>query len=490
MSFLDILQLALRNLRQAKLRAILTTMGVIVGVAVIVTMVSFGLGLQRNMLSRFKALDLFNEIQVFGRSLSSLIANRPQGRPTQNENQGRDRRSRLKPDQEPTRILDDAAIAEIAKIPGVAYVEPSIMTLTYVRANGQAQGESIGGASVPNASSRFEKFVAGHMLSSSTADEAVVKESFTRDFGFAKPDDAIGKTIEFLAAPNDSGAEKSADRGPANFFGLPLEEDDNSQPATDRVVAKTFRIVGVLSTEVKEGAGQGGLRGLFPDARVYVPLAAAHEWSVEHRGPMSQVALALARESGSLGDAENEGYDSAVIRVNDPAVLTEVRNRLKEQGFGSFSIVDQLEQFRTVFLIIDSVLGLLGGISLLVASFGIANTMIMSILERTREIGIMKAIGAEDREIKLIFFVEAAVLGLCGGVIGVLAAWGVDGLANRLAYRFVLKPQGASFVDFFSLPLWLTVGAILFALVVSILAALYPAARAARIDPVRALRHD
>jgi ABC-type antimicrobial peptide transport system permease subunit len=205
---------------------------------------------------------------------------------------------------------------------------------------------------------------------------------------------------------------------------------------------------------------------------------------------MSQVTLALARESGALNPSDTEGYDSAIVRVDNPVALTAVRNRLKELGFASFSIVDQLEQFRTVFLIIDSVLGLLGGISLLVASFGIANTMIMSILERTREIGIMKAIGAEDREIKLIFFVEAAVLGLVGGVIGVFAAWGIDAIANRLAYRFVLKPQGASFVDFFSLPPWLTAGAILFALVVSILAALYPAARAARIDPVRALRHD
>ena len=170
--------------------------------------------------------------------------------------------------------------------------------------------------------------------------------------------------------------------------------------------------------------------------------------------------------------------------------LTAVRKRIQDSGFASISIVDQLEQFRTVFLIIDSVLGLLGGISLLVASFGIANTMIMSILERTREIGIMKAIGAEDREIKLIFFVEAAVLGLAGGVIGVLCAWGIDAIANRLAYRFILKPQGASFVDFFALPPWLSAGAVLFALAVSVLAALYPAARAARIDPVRALRHD
>ena len=205
---------------------------------------------------------------------------------------------------------------------------------------------------------------------------------------------------------------------------------------------------------------------------------------------MGQVALELARGSGALGDSDTEGYDSAVVRVSDPVALTDVRKSIADLGFGSFSIVDELEQLRTVFLILDSVLALLGGISLLVASFGIANTMIMSILERTREIGIMKAIGAEDREIKLIFFVEAAVIGLTGGVIGTLVAWGVDGIANRLAYRFILKPQGASYVDFFSLPPYLSLGAILFAVVISILAALYPAARAARIDPVKALRHD
>jgi putative ABC transport system permease protein len=479
MSFLDILHLALRNLRQAKLRATLTTMGVIVGVSVIVTMVSFGLGLQSNMLERFKALDLFNEVQVFGRGLSSLIGASRQGPRDEGDRSSGGRRS----NRTATRILDDAGIKEIAAIPGVMYVEPSVAFGAFVRTNDKVLTQTVGGTNVPNASTRFQHFAAGRMISSPTADEAVVTERFIRDFGFEKPADAVGKTLELLAPPSDKDEEEET----PNFFGIPL--DDPGLDESSAVEVRRFTIAGVLG-ELKEGAGQGGLRGMMPGARVYVPLEVAHKWTLTHRGPMSQVALALAREQGSLGQGQNEGYDAAVVRVTDPVHLTEVRSKITELGFESFSIVDELDQIRLVFLIIDSVLGLLGGISLLVASFGIANTMIMSILERTREIGIMKAIGAEDREIKLIFFVEAAVIGLIGGVIGVLLAWGIDGLANRLAYRFVLKPQGASFVDFFSIPPYLWIGAILFALLVSIIAALYPASRAARIDPVRALRHD
>lgn len=481
MSFLDILHLALRNLRQAKLRATLTTMGVIVGVAVIVTMMSFGLGLQRNMLDRFKALDFFNEIQVFGQGLSSLAGLDRSSRGPEGERRN-DRRS----EKAPTRILDDTGVKEIAAIPGVAYVEPSVNINVFVRANGKLRSSNIGGANIPNAATRFQHFAAGKMISSPTAGEAVVSERFIKDFGYDKPADAIGKTLELLAPPSENKKEEEEDA--PNFFGIPLDDPglDESNPDVE---TKTFVIAGVLG-EIKEGVGQGGLRGLFPSAQIYIPLQMAHDWSVQHRTPMGQVALALARRGGNLGEGQNEGYEAAVVRVTDPKHLTEVRQKITELGFSSFSIVDEIDQIRTVFLIIDSVLGLLGGISLLVASFGIANTMIMSILERTREIGIMKAIGAEDREIKLIFFVEAAVIGVLGGIVGVLLAWGIDGIANRLAYRFILKPQGASFIDFFSLPIYLSVGAILFALVVSILAALYPASRAARIDPVRALRHD
>jgi putative ABC transport system permease protein len=488
MSFYDLLLLSIRNVREAKLRASLTTMGVIVGVAMIVTMMSFGLGLQRNTIQRFKDLDLFNEMTIFGQTASSLIAaqqkNSNANANTEQPDRSRDARGR--PDKPPEKILNDAAIEEIAKIPGVVSVEPSIFFNAYVRSNGRALIQNIGGALVPNPATRFKEFAAGGMMNKFDAEEVVVDEEFVRDFGFAKPSDAIGKTVDFLAPPEKKADEE--DEVP-NFFGIPLEGNSNDATApADALVTRTYHIVGVLKSE--DESGRRRFRGLMPTAGLYISLPDARSWREKYRDNLSQIALELARGSGALKEKESIDYGSAVVRVSDPAAMPEVRKKITELGFGSFSIMDQLDEIRLVFIIINSALGLLGGISLLVASFGIANTMIMSILERTREIGIMKAIGAEDREIKLIFFIEASVIGFAGGVIGVLCAWGIDALANRLAFRFILKPQGASYVDFFALPPYLWIGAIVFAVLVSIVAALYPAARAARIDPVRALRHD
>src|SRR6476661_7038904 len=305
MSFFDILHLALRNLRQAKLRAVLTTMGVIVGVAVIVTMMSFGLGLQRNMLDRFKALDFFNEIQVFGQGLSTLAGLDRSSRGPEGERR-EDRRS----DKTPTRILDDAGVKEIAAIPGVAYVEPSVSFNVFIRSNGKLRSTNVGGANIPNAATRFQHFAAGKMISSPTAGEAVVSERFIREFGYEKPADAIGKTLELLAPPSENKKEEEEEDRP-NFFGIPLDDPglDESNPDVE---TRTFVIAGVLG-EIKEGVGQGGLRGLFPGAQVYIPLQTAHDWSVQHRSPMGQVALALARRGGNLAGGQNEGYEAAVI---------------------------------------------------------------------------------------------------------------------------------------------------------------------------------
>jgi ABC-type lipoprotein release transport system permease subunit len=530
MKFFDVLRLALRNLREARLRAGLTTLGVMVGVSMIVTMMSFGLGLQRNTVQRFRDLDLFNEITVSGRSLVGLVSSAmgddsEEGR---GDEGGARRRRRGQPDAgEQARSLTEAALAEIAQVPGVASVEPNIDLTTYVRANGRTLLRQVGGVLVPNGATRFKTYSAGGMISSPEADEAVVDETFLRSFGFEKAGDAVGQTLELLApgggasaekavgeaetgakedanAPgeagtrderDEAGAQGEAGRGEEDdrlsFFGLPLEEASPEDDPAGALAVRTFRIVGVLKTEI-EGGAKGGrqFRGMMPVSSIYIPMPAARAWADRYRNSISEVAFRLARATGVLKDAESQGYAMAVVRVTDPDVLPDVQQRLNELGFSSFSVMDQLKELRTIFLIVNSALGLIGGISLLVASFGIANTMVMSIFERTREIGIMKAIGADDREIKLIFFVEAGLIGLTGGVAGALAAWGIDAVANRLAYRFILEPRGVAYVDFFALPPYLWLGAIIFAVAVAILAALYPAVRAARIDPVKALRHD
>jgi putative ABC transport system permease protein len=161
-------------------------------------------------------------------------------------------------------------------------------------------------------------------------------------------------------------------------------------------------------------------------------------------------------------------------------------------GFRAFSVTTQLEEIERIFLIVNSSLALIGGIALLVASFGISNTMIMSIRERTREIGIMKAIGGSDGEVMRIFFVEASLIGLFGGMLGVIGGWAIDRVANALANRYIAEQAGQAMrdIEFFSIPWYLAGGAVLFAILISLIAAIYPAVRAAKVDPIKALRYE
>jgi putative ABC transport system permease protein len=263
---------------------------------------------------------------------------------------------------------------------------------------------------------------------------------------------------------------------PPSVFGIPLSipglEDNEDGPHAD-LERHSFRIVGVLETETGINLDQ------FMRSEIYVPIDQARRFREANRDPVEKMGAAL------IGDA---GYQRAEVRVTNPTEVRAVQQEITKLGFNSFSLNNQIDQIRYVFLVVNGGLALLGGIALLVASFGIANTMIMSILERTREIGIMKAIGGSDSEIMRIFFFEASLIGLAGGALGVLGGWGVDRLANFIVNRYVVKEP--PYIEFFSIPWYLWVGAIAFAVLVSLIAAIYPALRAARVDPIKALRHD
>jgi ABC-type antimicrobial peptide transport system permease subunit len=190
------------------------------------------------------------------------------------------------------------------------------------------------------------------------------------------------------------------------------------------------------------------------------------------------------------GGTDDKGYGSIYVRVKDVGLMDQVINILEvDMGLNVFAIADQLKEVRRAFLILDGILGAIGTIALIVAGLGIVNTMLMSILERTREIGIMKAIGGSERQIRWIFFVESGTIGFLGAIFGLILGWLVTLVANRVANAEFL-PAGEPPVNFFYFPVWLILGAVLFSIVISLAAGLYPAIRAANIDPVRALRHD
>jgi putative ABC transport system permease protein len=216
------------------------------------------------------------------------------------------------------------------------------------------------------------------------------------------------------------------------------------------------------------------------DGGVLVPLKAAER--IPRLGFSS--VWDLLRDDGRAGQ-----YTSIYVRVRTPSDIEAARDSIEAMGLNVFSISDELKEIRRAFMIVDSVLGAIGTIALLVAALGIANTMVMSILERTREIGVMKAIGASDSEVRLIFFVEAATIGLFGAFFGLILGWLVTRVAN-LVVNVHLLPEGEQAVNLFYFPVWLIAGAIGFSLIISLIAGLYPAARAARVDPVTALRHD
>ena len=137
----------------------------------------------------------------------------------------------------------------------------------------------------------------------------------------------------------------------------------------------------------------------------------------------------------------------------------------------------------------DMFLFAIGMIAIFVSALGIINTMVMSVLERYKEIGIMKAVGASDRDVRRIFLFESGMIGFVGGVLGLVLGWIVSVVINHVANHFT-SGQGVPYMDYFSFPWWLCLGAVAFSVVISLSAGVYPTLRAARVDPVVALRHD
>ena len=427
MTLTDLAKTSFGNLGRHKARTILSAVGVTVGILTIVTMVSLGIGVRHEFVQTFQEAGL-ETVRV---------------RPVTEE------RTAFNQFAEPRRtvLITPALVKEMRARDDVLEVRPRIFTpggmdvslkigdeLLQVRV-----GEFHWGMNDPFTSA--PEIVAGAELDREGQGDIVVTASALEELGFedqAELESIIGQDVELVL---------KAPRGDTQIF--------------------PFRVVGVLETNYGPESGYFGTHIGLADAQ------AIKAWWYNDPNIL-----------------ENEGYDELTIEaasLNDAVQIVEV---LEERGFEVQSLQTMLDMVNKGMVIMQTMLGSIGALALLVASLGIANTMIMTVYERTREIGILKAIGASPGDIRVLFMAEAALIGLLGGVVGTILGWLLGLALNRGILAYLEWQEVPLEGTFFVVTAWLVLLALAFATVVGLLAGLYPAARAARLDPLEALRYE
>ena len=442
----DLLELATRNLRESKLRNGLTTLGIAVGVASLVAMLSLGVGLQQLANSRLAKSGIFDTVFVTS--------------PQEFRGNNNDDNKQEQKEPESNRIVDEAARNEISKLPNVLEVSPEIRVMTDVRYKDKSYPAFMG--ALPPSAKGGDAFdtMQGKFFSSPDAKEAIVQKEFASTLE-KNPSDLLGKEIVLRyaerRAPESSGATPSEDQ---YSFSVVRKE----QP---------LKVVGIIDEEPF-----GGMR-MISRARLFLPTETADN--------LNMVQFSDVRNAANANTGKT--YSMLTVRVSSAGKVEQVQDAIKKLGLRTYSVLDATKSLRRFFAIFDMFLGIFGSLALAVASLAIVNTLVMAVLERRREIGVMKALGAGDGDVKKLFFTEAGAMGVVGGALGVGIGWFIGRLIN-FGTTIYLKRQGLPPENVWLVPWWLVGFAIVFAVVISLIAALYPAARAAKLDPIKALRYE
>jgi putative ABC transport system permease protein len=463
----DLAELAMRNLRESVLRNSLTTIGISVGVASLVAMLSLGIGLQQLASRRLMKSGLFDTVVVSSRrDLRGFGHDEERNGPAPGE----------------SRVLDESARLEIEHMPNVLEAYPDIRFITELRYDDKPHMTMV--AALPASAKSNDAFesLQGNFFTSDTAPEAVIQKTFAEELLGKTPKAGLDETkVTDLSGPllgkelTMRYAQREASPSEVPLAPKTSASGDDFSGAAYSVVSRELKLKIVGVADLDPESMRGPTR-----ARVFLPLKLAESLHVMQPTDLREIAHATG---------DQPVYSSVSVRVKNPAQIRAIEDAIKKMGFNTFSILDATRSLQQFFAVLDLFLGIFGSLALAVASIGIVNTLVMAILERRREIGIMKAIGASDADVKRLFFAEAGAMGILGGIIGVALGWAIGQIIN-LGTNIYLKRQSLPPEHFWSVPLWLVGSAILFAFVVSLASGLYPAGRAARLDPVQALRYE
>jgi putative ABC transport system permease protein len=442
LKFFDLLRLIFGNLGRRKARVALTAIGVVIGTAAVVVLVSLAIGLQKNANEQLYGIGDLTQIQVSPSYGEGAMMVGPGG--------GGGGGGSL-PQQ--TALLTNQALDEIRSIPGVEWVIPR----EYLMAGGLVKFQKLEGwTNIIGVDARdladlgLEASQGGTELGRNFV---VVGPMVANNFYDPKPrpgqeppppPDLYDQQVQFIVSKWDSQGKESRKN-------------------------LSLRVAGVL----KETRGES-------DWTIYMPLTMVkelNEWTQNRRINYNK-----------------DGYSMAVVKVTNPDQVIDITDQITQMGYQAYTPQAFVQGINNFYVILQVIFGGVGAIALLVAAIGIANTMAMSILERTREIGLMKAVGATNRDVLAIFLGEASGIGFIGGLGGVILGWlagqainviAIVYLANQAGEQGGIPPSIAVYT-----PMWLPFFALFFATLIGMLSGLYPALRAATMIPVMALKYE
>jgi putative ABC transport system permease protein len=446
MKFFDLVSLVFYNLGRRKGRVVLTAIGVVIGTAAVVILVSLAVGLQQNATDQLWGINDLSSIEVYPGAPSEKSA--AGGVMVMSGGGGGGGGS-----SDGMKYLTPTAIESIKAIPGVK----NVIIEDYL-----ANGMDLVFGKLHSYGS-----VMGVNINDLADMQLTVSEGSTQlDRGTAIVGSWIKQNFyDPQARPNDPPLE------PPDLMGQQVKMIIYKYTEDGQMIQKTvtLRIVGVLAET----------RGM-EDSTIFMRLddvTSYNEWS-----------------RGTRINRNKEGYSMLLVKANDVKSVIDISQAINDLGYQAYTPQSTVQSINSFFLVLQVVFGGVGAIALLVAAIGIANTMTMAILERTREIGIMKAIGAKNKDILSIFLGEAAGIGLVGGIGGVVIGWVASKLLNVIALSYFASQassgMGSSISMATSTPAWLMLFALLFSIVVGLLSGLVPAIQAASLIPVNALKYE
>lgn len=450
MNFHDILFMGLKNLLRRKTRSILAIMGVIIGTAAITVMVSLGIGLRESFESQIKNWGNLHMIEV-----------NPGG--MYQEEPGKKKKEAK---------LTDKTIKELEKIPYVTAITPEVQTYMKLVIGRHVASARIIGVR-PEVFEKFNlKLQDGRYLTKNDKMGIVFGKNVAKWFYNPYSNNYVQDEDKLPVEVINARVKITADMN----YGERYKEADRTTPD-----GKT------INYSLYDAKGIGLLESENDDYSYSVIM------NIED---VQELIKQRDKEEGrsNFSSGNRTEYDQAKVYVENTEKVKDVAKALKDKGYMTFSLVDMLEEVKQMSNIVQAVLGGIGAVSLLVAALGITNTMIMSIYERTKEIGIMKVIGANIKDIRRLFLIEAASIGFFGGLIGLLISYGLSAIANLLLTDLFMQgmymdPE-AGITGISIIPWYLALGTLSFATFVGILAGYLPANRAMKLSALESLRNE